>query len=172
MQKLAVVLLAVVLLAYAPAVMAQGTASGNILARANVMTPIQVTPQQNLEFGNVIPGANKSIPVTNASAGRWLVQGTAGAEVTLQFTALPATLSDGGANTMPIVYGATDAAHHTSNNPGAATTFNPIAIATANISSPLAELYTWIGGTVQPAAAQAAGLYTGTITLTATYTGN
>jgi len=171
MQKLAVVLIAVALLAYAPAAMAQGTASSSILARANVMTPIQVTPQQNLEFGNVIPGINKSIPVANASAGRWLVQGTVGAQVNLDFTALPATLSDG-SNTMPIVYAANDAGHNTTNNAGAAVLFDPAGTALANTHATSGELFVWIGGTVQPAAAQPAGLYQGTITLTANYTGN
>jgi len=171
MQKLAVVLIAVALLAYAPAAMAQGTASGDILAQANVMTPIQVAAEQDLLFGNVIPGSNKSIAVDNPSAGRWLVQGTAGAEVDLDFTTLPVALTSG-ANSMPIVYGATDAGHHTSNDPFSAVLFDPAVSALANIGSPAATLYVWVGGTVQPVLAQAAGLYTGTITLTATYTGN
>lgn len=171
MQKLALVLLAAALLAWAPAAMAQGTASGDILATANVMTAVLVTPEQDLDFGNVIPGTPKSVAITGATAGRWLVQGSAGAEVDLDFTALPATLASG-ANTMPIVYGAADAGHNTTNNPGGATTFDPAGTELANLGNPLPDLYVWIGGQVQPGAAQVAGLYTGTITLTATYTGN
>jgi hypothetical protein len=75
-------------------------------------------------------------------------------------------------NTLPIVYGATAAGHNTTNNPAGATTFDPSAGATTLIGSPVATLFVWIGGTVQPAGAQASGLYTGTVTLQATYTGN
>jgi hypothetical protein len=171
MQKLLLVLLAVTLLAWAPAAMAQGTASGNILATANVMTSITVTSEQNLDFGNVIPGTPKSVAITGVTAGRWLVQGTPTAQVNLDFTTLPATLTDG-TNTMPIVYGATDAGHNTTNNPNGAVLFDPAGTALGNLGNPGASLYVWIGGTVQPGAVQPAGFYSGTITLTATYTGN
>lgn len=171
MKKLIGSIFALAILVQAPAALAQGSASGNILARANVLTPVTVTPQQDLDFGNVIPGTNKSVTITGATAGRWLVQGTAGAEVDIDFTALPGNLTSG-ANNLPIVYGATDAGHNGANNPATAATFNPATGTLANISNPAATLFVWLGGTVQPAAAQASGLYTGTVTLTATYTGN
>lgn len=144
--------------------------SADITAQANVLTPLTVTGQANLDFGNVFPGVNKTVAITDATAGRWLVQGEGGAEVTLAFT-LPANLSDG-ANTLPISFGAGSAGYNTTNNPGAATTFDPAAGATANLGVAPAELYVWIGGTVTPAVSQPAGLYTGTITLTVNYTGN
>lgn len=168
---LAIATLAAAALGWAPASLAQGSASGNITARASVLTPVTVTPQQDLDFGNVIPGADKTVAITTATAGRWLVQGTAGAEVSLAMTALPTSLTSD-ANTLPIVYGATAAGHNATNDPGGAATFDPAVGATANIGSPVATLFVWIGGTVQPAAAQASGLYTGTITLQTTYTGN
>ena len=136
-----------------------------------MLTPVTVTPQQDLDFGNVIPGTNKSVGITGTTAGRWLVQGTAGAEVDLDFTALPSNLTSGG-NNLPISYAATDGGHNGTNNPATATTFNPATGTLANIANPAATLFVWIGGTVAPAAAQAAGLYTATVTLTATYTGN
>jgi hypothetical protein len=171
MKKLIGSIFVLAILVQAPAAFAQGSASGNILAQANVLTPVTVTPQQDLDFGNVIPGTNKSVAITGTTAGRWLVQGTAGAEVDIDFTALPGNLTSG-VNNLPIVYGATDAGHNGPNNPATATTFNPATGTLANISNPAATLFVWIGGTVQPAAAQASGLYTGTVTLTATYTGN
>ena len=70
------------------------------------------------------------------------------------------------------MYGATAAGHNGTNNPSTATAFNPATGALANISNPAATLFVWLGGTVQPTAAQVAGLYTGTVTMTATYTGN
>ena len=171
MKKLIGSIFVLALLAQAPSALAQGSASGNILARANVLTPVTVTPQQDLDFGNVIPGTNKTVAITGTTAGRFLVQGTAGSEVQIAFTALPGNLASGG-NNLPIVYGATAAGHNGTNNPATATTFNPATGALANIANPAATLFVWLGGTVQPAAAQASGLYTATVTMTATYTGN
>jgi len=171
MRRVAAALIGMAVLAQAPAAFAQGSASGSITAQANVLTPVSVTPQQDLDFGNVIPGTNKSVAITGATAGRWLVEGTADAEVDLDFTALPATLSNG-PDTLPIVYSSVDAGHNAVNVPGGATVFDPTTGTTTNIGTPGATLFVWIGGTVQPAGVQPAGLYTGTITLQATYTGN
>jgi hypothetical protein len=162
----------VVVLAWAPSAFAQGTASANITAEATVLASVAVANQRDLQFGNVIPGTDKSVTLTDATSGRWLVTGGANAEVTLTFTSLPGVLNDGGSNDLPIVYAVTDAGHNTTNDPGTASVFNPAAGSTANIGDPVAELYVWIGGTVVPDPAQAPGLYTGTITLEATYTGN
>lgn len=134
--------------------------SDDITAQANVLTPLTVTGQQDLDFGDVFPGAAKTVVVADASAGRWLASGQSGAEVTLTFS-LPANLLSGG-NTLPISFGANSAGHHTSNAPGSALTFDPAAGATANVGVAPAELYVWVGGTVNPAANQPQGLYTGT----------
>mgnify|MGYP003404332094 CR=1 FL=1 len=171
MKKLIGPIVVLAFLAWAPASLAQGTASGDIQALANVLTPVQVTPQRDLDFGNVIPGTPKSVGIVAATSGLWLVQGTAGSEVDIDFTALPANLTAGTDN-LPIVYSATDAGHNPANDPGTAITFNPATGTTTDIGTPTGTLFVWIGGTVQPAAAQPSGLYTGTVTLTATYTGN
>ena len=70
MKKLIGSIFVLALLAQTPAALAQGSASGNILARANVLTPVTVTPQQDLDFGNVIPGTNKTVAITGTTAGR------------------------------------------------------------------------------------------------------
>ena len=171
MKKLIGPMVVLAFLAWAPASLAQGTASGDIQALANVLTPVQVTPQRDLDFGNVIPGTPKAVGITSATSGLWLVQGTAGSEVDIDFTALPANLTSG-VNNMPIVYSATDAGHNPINDATTAITFNPATGTTTDIGTPAGTLFVWIGGTVQPAGAQVSGLYTGTITLTATYTGN
>lgn len=171
MRRLSGALLTVFLVAGAPAALAQGTSSDDVTAQANVLTAVNVTAQQDLDFGNVIPGTNKAIGITSASAGRWLVTGSASAEVALSFPALPATLTDGG-NNLAIVYSGTDAGFNTVNDPNTASTFDPSGGTTTNLGVSPAELFVWIGGQVVPGGSQPAGLYTGLITMQATYTGN
>lgn len=152
-----------------PAV-ARAQNSADITAQANVLTPLTVTGQQDLDFGDVFPGVASTVAVADASAGRWLTTGSSGAEIQLAFT-LPANLVSG-ANTLPIVFGANSAGYNIANIAGAATTFDPASGATSNLGVAPAELYVWIGGTVTPAVTQPQGLYTGTINLTVNYTGN
>lgn len=146
--------------------------SGNITAQANVLTPITVTAERNVDFANVFPGVSKAVVVNSLASGRLKASGASNGEVSLGFT-LPANLTSG-ANTLPISFGATSAGRNTVNDPAAATLFDPAVGATARLGttpSPT-ELFVWIGGTVTPASQQAAGLYTGTVTLTVNYTGN
>lgn len=146
--------------------------SDDITATADVQTPLSVTGSANLDFGTVFPGVNKAIPYTDAvNAGQWDITGEAAGEVTLSFTALPATLVFA-ANTLPIVYSATDAGENTTDAPGTATSFDPAVGRTTNLNGATGGLFVWIGGTVQPPEDQAAGTYTATITLDVAYTGN
>ncbi len=146
--------------------------SDDISATADVQTPLTVTGSADLVFGTVFPGVNKPVAYTDAvNAGQWDITGEAAAEVTLEFTALPATLASGG-NTLPITYAATDAGHCTTDDPGSATSFNPAVGATTDLHAATGALFVWIGGTVEPPEDQAAGAYTGTITLNVSYTGN
>jgi hypothetical protein len=146
-------------------------ASDDITAQANVLTPLTVTGVRTLDFEDVFPGVEKSVAVTDATSGKFSVAGTVAAEVNLSFTVLPASLVSG-ANTLPIVYGATDGGYLTSDSPASAIAFDPAVGATTNLHPGTGDLYVWIGGTVQPDVAQAVGLYTETITLDVTYTGN
>lgn len=146
--------------------------NADITASAQVLRPLTVQNQVDLDFGNVFPGVDKSVAIADATAGEWYVTGATSAEVDMSFT-LPANLSDGGGNNLPIAFGASDGAYDAGNNKGSSTAFDPAAGATANLSGdPTGELWVWIGGTVQPAVNQPQGLYTGTITLTVNYTGN
>ena len=52
------------------------------------------------------------------------------------------------------------------------TTFDPSGGLTEFLDAASGELFVWIGGTVSPAAAQPAGVYTATIVLDVVYTGN
>jgi hypothetical protein len=62
--------------------------------------------------------------------------------------------------------------HNTANDPSAgATNFTPSAGATTNLSG-IGELYVFLGGQVDATSQFTAGTYNGTVTLTASYTGN
>src|SRR5207249_7365538 len=75
--------------------------NASITATASVQTPINVVGAQQLNFGNVFPGVNKTVAAMDlANAGRFDISGQASTPVTLSFT-LPATLGSSG-NTMPI----------------------------------------------------------------------
>ncbi|HEY7637281.1 MAG TPA: hypothetical protein VH763_17140 [Gemmatimonadales bacterium] len=138
--------------------------SATIQATATVLSAITVTGT-NLAFGNVTPGVNKTVAITDAGAGEFTVTKAAATSVALTFT-LPTQLTSGG-NTMPIGTW-TGGWNNTANNAAGATTFTPSAAATT-VPSGGANLWVWVGGTVSPAAAQAAGPYTGNVSMQVVY---
>ncbi len=160
--KLSLVVAALVLTG--TAVQAQ-TNNASITATANVQTPINVLGAQQLSFGNVFPGVNKTIAATDlTNAGRFDVTGQASSPVTISFT-LPATLGSAG-NTMPIV--SYTGVHAQNNAQTGGTAFSPAAGASPSLNASGA-LWVWVGAQVQPATNQAAGVYTGSITMTVVY---
>src|SRR5215475_13627112 len=74
--------------------------SATIQATATVLSAITVTGT-NLAFGNVTPGVNKTIAITDAGAGVFAVTKAAASSVALTFT-LPTVLNGPSASTMPI----------------------------------------------------------------------
>src|SRR5216110_2159896 len=145
-------------------VRAQGV-NGSITATASVQSPIAVAGAQNLAFGNVFPGVAKTVAYSDATnAGRFDVTGQASTPVTYSFT-LPATLGSAG-NTMPIV--SYTGVHAQNNAQTGGTAFSPVAGATPTLNASGA-LWVWVGAQVQPATNQAAGVYTGSITMTVVY---
>src|SRR6266550_7088946 len=165
MRTISKLSLAVLALVVSGATAARAQANNaSILATANVQTPINVLGAQPLAFGNVFPGVNKTVgPDDLTNGGRFDVTGQGSAPVTLSF-GLPATLSTGGGATMGIdnfqAIRASDAAQLV----GAAF-FSPGASNAATFGA-AGTLFVWVGARVTPAVNQAAGLYTGTITLT------
>jgi len=141
---------------------AQNSASLNVTA--NVQQPITVVAAANLDFGNVFPGVNKSVAVTDAAAGRFNVLGQASAPISLTFV-LPTNLS-AGANLLPIANWTGN--HNTSASP-AGTGFTPSAAATAATLSASGQLFVYLGAQVTPAISQVAGNYTGTVQMTVVY---
>ena len=139
--------------------------SANINATAVVYQAMTVTGARALDFGNVFPGVAKSIAVAAATSGRFDLTGQASANVNLTFT-LPTNLTSG-ANNLPI--GTWTGCHAATNNTTGCTTFTPSGSASPTAFSGAGALFVWVGGTVTPAANQAAGTYNGTVTLTAAY---
>lgn len=154
---------------------AQAQESAIIQATASVVSSMTVQGTNGLAFGAVTPGVNKSVDKTAAgSAGEWLVNGVAGAEVSLAFT-LPTNLDHAtDPATLPISFNSTDAAYEDGTGAGQAApaaSIDPGIVSTVNIAGD-GTLWVWIGGTVAPSVSETAGSYSGDITLIVTYTGN
>ncbi len=139
--------------------------SANITATAVVYQAMTVTGARTLDFGNVFPGVAKSVAVGAATSGRFDLTGQASANVNVSFT-LPTNLTSG-ANNLPI--GTWTGCTNATNTTVGCTSFTPSAATTPTAFSGAGALFVWVGGTVTPGAAQAAGTYNGTVTLTAAY---
>ena len=151
-------------------------ASDTATATAVVLTPMTITKNTNLVFGNVVQGngtvtvqtdgtrtlASNTAPAVSgvtATAGKFTVGGTAAQGYAITYTP-PATLASGG-NTMvfSLLAEAVDAATPTGAAVGTAATFTPAG----------ATSYIFIGGTLTVVATQAAGTYTGNVVVSVDY---
>ncbi len=139
--------------------------SANASATATVQQPLSVSKTNDLAFGSVFPGLNKTVAVTEAGAAAFSIQGQANASVDLTFST-PSTLASGG-NSLNI--GTWTARRNTSNSAASGTDFTPSGTATSTTLSGGGALYVFVGATVQPTVSQVAGTYTGTLTLTVVY---
>ena len=150
---------------FMPLIVATAQNNANANVTADVQQPIAVTKTADLVFGAVYPGSNKVIGVTDGGAAKFSISAQASANVNITFT-LPSTIASGG-NTLPI---ATWTGRHNSTNSSASgTDFTPSASATSAAVSGAGALYVFVGATAQPAANQAAGAYSGTMTMTVVY---
>jgi hypothetical protein len=142
---------------------AQNNASATITA--TVQQPITVTKNNDLSFGNVFPGIDKSIAVTAGGAAKFTIAGQATTPVNLTFT-IPATIASGGNNLTLASW----TGHHSGTDlPTGGTTFTPSASATSATLNGSGALYVYVGATAQPTGTQAAGSYSGSVTMTVVY---
>ncbi len=139
--------------------------AANTSVTATVAQPLAVSATAPLAFGTVVPGTNKTVAVSDAAAAAFSITGNALGVVSLTFT-LPSTIASG-ANTMPVANWT--GRRNTTNNAGAGTDFTPSATPVQGSLSASGELFVFVGATAQPGASQAAGSYTGTLTLTVVY---
>jgi hypothetical protein len=144
---------------------AEAQTSATIQATATVLSAITVAAGNDLQFGNVTPGVNKTVAIADAGAGRFDVTKGVNSGVTLSFT-LPTDLSDG-TNNLPI--GTWTGGWNTTPTPAGATAFTPSAAGTNTAVTAGTAIHVYVGATVSPAAAQPAGAYTGDVTMSVVY---
>jgi hypothetical protein len=153
---------------------AVGQASTSVSADAVVVTTgMTITTLRDLNFGTVIKGVATTLQPTAATAGAWQVTGSSNAFVIVSFT-LPTLLTNIQAlpgSTMPISFNATSARwNRATNNAAAGAAFNPSAGAVGRFGPPPnPNMYIWLGGTVNPAAAAKPGIYQATVIVSLIY---
>jgi len=134
---------------------------------------IDADVNNNLIFGTVFPGIPKVISKQSAgSAAEFSVAGTAGAEITIDFT-LPTYINQGGSN-MNVIFTETDCSMDSSSTPDQSNpglnNQDPWHTITYNLGSN--GLLIWLGATLIPGLSQTSGDYSGLIVLTVAYTGS
>lgn len=137
-----------------------------IEANATVEANVDLSSGEDLNFGNITAGSPSTVNPSDAAAGTFSVSGNVG-NVDLDFT-LPEVLN-GSEDDLPISFGGTSASwgdnDYDSNND-----FDPNDGTSVNLLEQTdRDITVYIGGTVSPVTNQAAGSYSGTVTLTATY---
>lgn len=132
-----------------------------------------ITVNNGLVFGMVLQGVPKTISkYTAGAAAEFLITGTTGNEVSIEFT-LPTFVNNVGWN-MPLLFEDTDASLDTRVNPDQSAplrdNLNPWVAILERLGPQ--GLTVWLGGKLIPKSNQLEGNYSATIVLTVTYTGN
>lgn len=172
------VITVVVLLLVGPLLQAQAVGTGS--ASATMVTPISITADTPLKFGNVVQGVprkvNRTATGVDTSAAVFTISGDDGAGITIQLF-LPDYLYIAGGDNMPILFETTDCTIDslagTPDTPGAGAWVgvNPYALPAANIGATNGNTKLYLGGKVIPRVQQAAGSYTGEIIISVSYDG-
>jgi hypothetical protein len=129
---------------------------------------------QDLVFGSVTPGLPITIdPQISGNAGTFEIRGASGAEIVVDMTVPPALTL--GPFSMAVSFGGAAGCHHNRYQQDKCSYFDPSNTLVTNIrnrKSPDNLRVVWFGGTASPDGTQSPGVYEGTVTLTAAYTGN
>jgi hypothetical protein len=149
-------------------------AGSTVTAEAVVVTTgMTLSKLRDLDFGTVIKGVATTVQPTGATAGALQVTGSRNAFVVISFT-LPTQLTNIQAlpgSAIPISFNATSARwNRANNNAGAGHAFNPATGAVGRLGprrNP--NMYIWLGGTVNPAAAAKPGIYQGNVIVSLIY---
>jgi hypothetical protein len=125
----------------------------------------QVTTLRNLAFGTITSGTTTSVAKTSANAAQWRIHVPVSL-VGFQLT-LPTSLTGPG-TAIPITFSSTDGVYRVNtNNPVGGTAFNPASFQT--VAAALgANVYVWLGASVNPPLNQTPGTYSATVVLTTT----
>lgn len=142
---------------------ASGQASANGTATAVIVTPISLTNQRDLTFGNIAAGPGGTVTITNADPG---VVSSTGVSLVGGIARTSGQFTVGG--TTGLAYTVTLPASTTISNGAVTMTVNAF---THNASGtlPAASEIFFVGGTLNIGAAQATGSYTGTYSVQVSY---
>ncbi len=130
--------------------------------RAQAQASVSIFPVQGLRFGTLLPGVTTQVPVGDGQR-RAELRLVGGGRVTIAFDLPPALLSPGGAR-LPLVFGPSDGLF-TFERGNRQSTFDPRAPLQLTLPPGQGSGSLFLGGTAAPAAGQAPGTYTGTITV-------
>ncbi len=148
--------------------------SGIIQATATVLSSLTIIGNHDLRFGTVTPGVNKAVDKSSVGfAGEWLINGQAGAEISLDFTLPDSLILIDSTVGLRIDFSNTDASY----SDGTGSQVAPTGVINPNGPSALdigagGEMIVWIGGTVYPRISQTGGNYAADVVLTVAYTGS
>ncbi|MCK4632885.1 MAG: hypothetical protein KAT79_06405 [candidate division Zixibacteria bacterium] len=148
---------------------------GTIQATANVLQALVVRGLNNLEFGVVTPGINKTVDKGDVGpAGEWDITGPPTVEVLLDFDLPDSLIHEDSIYGMQVVFSTTDVSYDDGTGGGQTAPvgiINPHALELADLGIG-GVMNLWIGGTVMPRLTQTGGYYTADVVLTVTLTGN
>lgn len=168
---LAVILMIVIGLA----VPTQAQESAINQATATVLSALTILGNNDLVFGSVTPGIDKSVDkATVGFAAEWEILGAPGAELAINFSLPTDLLLIDSTVTMPVVFNNTDASFEDGTGAGQtapAGLLNPLGPAAERLGVG-GTLFIWLGGTVQPGLTQTGGAYAADVILTVAYTGS
>lgn len=140
---------------------AQTSTTANVTA--NVTAVLTITKTADLNLGNVPQGSTVTITSLQAGAATFTIQGAASAATTVTVTT-PANLTFG-VNNLPFT--AQIPRYNTVNTQATSTAFAGTGGGSATTSGS-GQLFLWVGGSVTAGASQAAGSYSGVITVSFT----
>ena len=121
--------------------------------------------KNDLQFGDVWTGSIKTIQPTGSGAAHWFVEADQNTSITLALS-VPSNLVSGG-NTLPLSFASDAASWDYDSSSSGSTRFDPALNADITVSSS-GQVYVWLGGSISPPLGQAAGDYSGTLTLIVT----
>jgi hypothetical protein len=153
---------------------AQAQERATIQALATVVSSLRVVGTNNLQFGTVTPGVNKSVDKSTLGfAGEWTIDGASAAELAISWVLPDSMFTSDTLSAMRITFTNTDASW--GGLPGQQVA--PLGVLDPNgpvtQRLPIAgEMLIWIGGMVHPKISQTGGDYKADIMISVAYTGN
>jgi len=153
-----------------------------MVATGTVRTAIVITQHQTLDFsqgGDLYQGVSKAVGVDEAGTGSFIITAAAGDNIQAQLL-LPEYLwcaTAGVKQRVDIFFGPTDAAWDDTGEPDpelavGPTVVDPTNLPTMTVAAGQTTVNLFLGATVYPSAYQKAGVYTGSIILSAWYEGD